>query len=159
MSKTRPFRRVEALRLSCPKCGVPSGKLCRGPRGALRRLHPERLAAVPYRPYRRPGQTVLPLGDASPVATPKPAGDDFYLTDAWRAVRYKALKRSSGACECCGAGPMSAHPLHVDHIKPRSRFPELALVASNLQVLCEDCNVGKGSADETDWRPSQKVQA
>lgn len=43
--------------------------------------------------------------------------------------------------------------MHVDHIKPRSKYPALELVLSNLQVLCEDCNLGKLAHDETDWRP------
>lgn len=42
--------------------------------------------------------------------------------------------------------------MHVDHIKPFSRYPELAMKLSNLQLLCEDCNQGKGVRDETDWR-------
>lgn len=76
----------------------------------------------------------------------------FLESDEWRRVRYQALKRSKGCCECCGSRGTRGHPLHVDHIKPRSKFPELALVLSNLQVLCEDCNIGKGAWDETDWR-------
>jgi 5-methylcytosine-specific restriction endonuclease McrA len=43
--------------------------------------------------------------------------------------------------------------MHVDHIKPRSLFPLLAADPENLQVLCEDCNVGKSNVDTTDWRP------
>jgi 5-methylcytosine-specific restriction endonuclease McrA len=42
--------------------------------------------------------------------------------------------------------------INVDHIKPRRKYPELALTESNLQVLCGTCNHGKGSWDETDWR-------
>jgi 5-methylcytosine-specific restriction endonuclease McrA len=42
--------------------------------------------------------------------------------------------------------------LNVDHIKPRRRFPELSLDPDNLQVLCGNCNTGKGSWDTTDWR-------
>lgn len=42
--------------------------------------------------------------------------------------------------------------IHVDHIKPRSKFPELSLVQSNLQILCADCNLGKSNKDQTDWR-------
>lgn len=51
----------------------------------------------------------------------------------------------------CG---VAAHKkeLHVDHIKPRAEFPELSLVKENLQVLCVDCNMGKGAWDETDFR-------
>jgi hypothetical protein len=42
--------------------------------------------------------------------------------------------------------------LHVDHIKSRSKHPDLALEITNLQVLCADCNIGKSNTDETDWR-------
>lgn len=79
----------------------------------------------------------------------------FYSTEDWRIVRYKALKLSNGLCQCCGAGPMPGKPLHVDHIKPRSKFPQLELVLSNLQVLCEDCNLGKLAWDDTDWRSDE----
>ena len=34
--------------------------------------------------------------------------------------------------------------IHVDHIKPRSKYPKLALDQSNLQPLCETCNLKKG---------------
>jgi 5-methylcytosine-specific restriction endonuclease McrA len=34
---------------------------------------------------------------------------------------------------------------NVDHIKSRKKFPELPLNPKNLQVLCADCNAGKGN--------------
>lgn len=77
--------------------------------------------------------------------------DNFFRTMEWRQVRYLAL-RNSGGCNCCGARAKDGVVLHVDHIKPRKDYPELALSLDNLQVLCEDCNVGKGSWDQTDWR-------
>ena len=80
--------------------------------------------------------------------TGKRAKEDFYDSEAWRMLRYQALKRSNKRCELCGA----TSKLHVDHIKPRSRYPELALRLDNLQVLCRDCNLGKGAWDSTDWR-------
>lgn len=83
------------------------------------------------------------------VGNPDPP---FYQSDEWRAVRYLALKAAKGACQCCGTRGTKFTPLHVDHIKPRSKFPDLSLVASNLQVLCRDCNLGKSNRDETDWR-------
>lgn len=76
----------------------------------------------------------------------------FYDTPEWKRIRYEALKRSNGHCECCGAGPEHGARLNVDHIKPRQRYPELALELSNLQVLCAWCNEGKGGWDRTDWR-------
>ena len=89
-----------------------------------------------------------------PVVTMRQLRRDFYRSDAWRALRYEALKLHGGKCQCCGRGPSDGVALHVDHIKPRSKYPELQLVLSNLQVLCEDCNLGKGARDETDWRPA-----
>jgi rubredoxin len=76
----------------------------------------------------------------------------FYESDAWRTVRYRALKLYGTACQCCGNRASPEKPLHVDHIKPRGKYPELELEISNLQVLCRDCNLGKGAWDETDWR-------
>ena len=51
----------------------------------------------------------------------------------------------------CGASGKQT-VLHVDHIKPRSKYPELALDPNNLQVLCKDCNLGKSNLYNTDWR-------
>lgn len=71
----------------------------------------------------------------------------------WRLLRYEALKKANGACECCGATPESSgQPLHVDHIKPKSIYPHLEFELLNLQVLCADCNIGKGNWDEMNWR-------
>lgn len=79
--------------------------------------------------------------------------DGFYDSEAWMRLRYQALKLRGGRCQCCGEQPTRHNPLHVDHIKPRSRFPHLALTLDNLQVLCKKCNLGKGAWDDTDWRP------
>ena len=42
--------------------------------------------------------------------------------------------------------------MHVDHIKPRSKFPDLELEFDNLQILCKACNLGKSNKDQTDFR-------
>jgi hypothetical protein len=88
--------------------------------------------------------------------TPKAArpSRDFYQSDAWRAVRYEALKLHGARCQCCGRSSREGVVIHVDHIKPRSKYPQLELVLANLQVLCEDCNLGKMARDQTDWRPA-----
>lgn len=79
--------------------------------------------------------------------------DAFLRSSEWRRLRYEVLKRNGGRCQCCGATAAAGNTINVDHIKPRRRFPELALAIDNLQVLCGDCNAGKGNWDETDWRP------
>lgn len=76
---------------------------------------------------------------------------DFYYSREWRALRYKALVKHGRQCQCCGAKPPQI-VLHVDHIKPRSLHPELELDLDNLQILCEDCNLGKSNKDDTDFR-------
>ena len=74
------------------------------------------------------------------------------MTYEWRKVRMEALKKYGAKCQCCGATPASGAVMNVDHIKPRKLFPHLALDLNNLQVLCHDCNHGKGNWDMTDWR-------
>jgi len=77
---------------------------------------------------------------------------DFYSSKKWREVRYIALQQSGGTCSLCGARSSDGVQLHVDHIKPRSKFPKYQFDLDNLQILCEDCNLGKSNYDDTDWR-------
>lgn len=94
-----------------------------------------------------------PRGMMNPNKRARAVKNAFYLSDEWRTVRYRALVLHGGACQCCGAtAKTSGRPMHVDHVKPRSKYPELQLEINNLQVLCEDCNKGKSAWDETDWR-------
>jgi hypothetical protein len=93
------------------------------------------------------------------LAQNKAAGDDndprsdaFLQSAAWRRLRYRILKERGARCEACGRGPKDGVVMNCDHIKPRRRYPELALDPNNIQVLCADCNHGKGNWDETDWR-------
>lgn len=78
--------------------------------------------------------------------------EKFYSSREWRELRYLALKNTDGRCECCGAAAKDGASLHVDHIKPRASRPDLQLSLSNLQVLCVDCNIGKGAWDDTNWK-------
>lgn len=67
----------------------------------------------------------------------------------------EALKKHGARCQCCGASPQTGAVINVDHVKPRKLFPELALSLDNLQILCHECNHGKGNWDQTDWRPDE----
>jgi 5-methylcytosine-specific restriction endonuclease McrA len=78
--------------------------------------------------------------------------DAFLESYAWRQIRLIVLKRDGRRCVCCGATPDTGAVMHVDHIKPRRLFPELALDEKNLQVLCSECNHGKGNWDQTDFK-------
>lgn len=80
---------------------------------------------------------------------PPQAKDTFFLSKRWKSLRYKVIKKNGGVCQACKT-PSKA--IHVDHIKPRSKFPNLEWDPDNLQVLCAECNIGKGNHDFTDWR-------
>jgi 5-methylcytosine-specific restriction endonuclease McrA len=82
--------------------------------------------------------------------------DGFYESKEWKQARYQTLRDHGRRCACCGATPATGAIMHVDHIKPRYKFPELSLDLNNLQVLCSDCNEGKGAWDSTDFRPGVK---
>jgi 5-methylcytosine-specific restriction endonuclease McrA len=77
---------------------------------------------------------------------------EFWESPEWLKLRYTVLQKYGARCQCCGASAADGVRIHVDHILPRSKFPRLELVESNLQVLCEACNLGKGNYDFTDWR-------
>ena len=60
-------------------------------------------------------------------------------------LRQEVLRRDNFTCRNCGASPRKnpAVTLHVDHIKPIAKGGLTEL--SNLQTLCQDCNLGKGT--------------
>ncbi len=87
-----------------------------------------------------------------------PVSDEFLSSFEWRSLRMMALKQHGATCQCCGASPKTGAVMHVDHIKPRKLFPQLALDLNNLQVLCGECNHGKGNWDQTDWREATAKQ-
>ena len=73
----------------------------------------------------------------------------------WKRARYLAFVIYGNKCTCCGRHA-SQVPVNIDHIKPRSRFPELATDLRNLQPLCEECNIAKCSWEMTDWRSTEQ---
>jgi hypothetical protein len=69
----------------------------------------------------------------------------FYLTADWRQLRRRVIERDGNVCGRCNQSIQDQGDLTVDHIKARSKYPELALALSNLQVLCRRCNSSKGT--------------
>lgn len=87
-------------------------------------------------------------------------GDDpFFESFAWREIRYATLRRYGFKCMACGSSKEDGAVIQVDHIRPRSRYPHLALVDSNLQVLCRPCNTGKSNIFEDDFTAMSATQA
>jgi len=71
-------------------------------------------------------------------------GKKFYSSKAWRELRYKILVKHGKKCAACGTTDKNME-YHVDHIKPRSLYPHLALDPKNLRVCCKDCNLGRSN--------------
>lgn len=80
------------------------------------------------------------------------ASEEFLKTYEWRKLRQVVIEKYGNKCMCCGAIPANGTYLCVDHVLPRKKYPELALNLSNLQILCNVCNHGKGNWSVKDWR-------
>lgn len=79
---------------------------------------------------------------------------EFYKSWEWKKLRLTVIKRYGKKCMCCG----SDEKIVVDHIKPVSTNWFMRLDFENLQVLCNDCNMGKSNDDFTDFRPIEAMQ-
>lgn len=78
------------------------------------------------------------------------SGEAFYKSREWKELRLLALANCR-SCQACGRRPPDVI-LHVDHVKPRYTHPHLSLALDNLQILCHECNEGKGAWCEADFR-------
>jgi len=82
--------------------------------------------------------------------------DPFYTSHQWHKLRSKVKakwKANHMPCGYCGK-PLDwqAKPI-VDHIKPRSTHPQLALDETNLMVVHHRCNTRKYHFQENAKRP------
>lgn len=58
-------------------------------------------------------------------------------------LRFNILERDKYTCQACGATPQDGVTLEIDHIQPIAKGGTDD--PSNLQVLCRECNAGKGA--------------
>lgn len=79
--------------------------------------------------------------------------DKFYKSKAWLVVRRTVLIRDNYKCQWCGARVTLRFDAHVDHIKKRRDYPELALDPRNLQTLCSTCHNKFKQSQEKKPRP------
>lgn len=66
--------------------------------------------------------------------------------EKWRHPDIKAALRTETDSKCayCEARIEDVSFSHVEHLLPKSKFPELSHSWSNLTMACEVCNVAKG---------------
>jgi 5-methylcytosine-specific restriction endonuclease McrA len=62
--------------------------------------------------------------------------------NAFEPVRMAVAERDNWTCQECGR-PVTRRDLHIDHVVPRAAGGSDE--PSNLQVLCEPCNLKKGT--------------
>lgn len=60
-----------------------------------------------------------------------------------KRVRYEIFQKFNNRCAICGRSASDGAVLHVDHILAIANGGTSDV--DNLQVLCEDCNIGKGA--------------
>ena len=73
--------------------------------------------------------------------------EQFYSSPEWNIIRKQVIKQKGRVCAECGRRIIRNIDITVDHIKPRSKYPELSLKIENLRVLCRSCNSKKGDRE------------
>jgi hypothetical protein len=86
----------------------------------------------------------IPSNKKPLVLKKKTWSQEFLDSPEWKALRADFFATAEKVCRKCG----STDELQVDHIKPKSKYPELALDKSNLQILCWPCNRTKAAREE-----------
>jgi len=61
-------------------------------------------------------------------------------------VRFNVFKKCNYSCKFCGRNVNDGVKLEVDHIIPKSKGGSNHI--DNLQILCRECNIGKGNKYE-----------
>ena len=97
----------------------------------------------------------LPVHKPATKRTQKKVRHEFYDSDAWQKLRRKAIRKYGCKCMKCEIKNVE---MHVDHIKPRSLYPDLELDFNNLQILCKGCNMEKSNLNEIDYRPTTIIK-
>jgi len=105
--------------------------------------HQQPYATATPLPAPEPTKPITPPNDAFNYIAPQ-IKEAFYKSDAWLHLRAVVLRLGRYRCKHCGASGNQAR-LHVDHIIPITVDWSRRLDITNLQVLCEYCNMGKSN--------------
>lgn len=76
--------------------------------------------------------------------SPRAKFERWKATEDGKIWKEKQHKRQEGYCAECKIR-IEIKGSHIDHIKPISKFPGLAIDVKNLRLLCPDCNTRKGN--------------
>lgn len=78
----------------------------------------------------------------------------FYSSPEWSRLRDLVIKEEGRVCVECQRDIKEDIDVTVDHIRPRSKYPDLALKRENLRVLCRQCNSRK---KDREWADSSSL--
>jgi 5-methylcytosine-specific restriction endonuclease McrA len=76
----------------------------------------------------------------------------FFYSNDWRLLKNYVYSKYENICVCCG----SDKELQIDHIKPITKAPSLALHHNNLQILCKTCNQIKSNKSNARFKRIKK---
>ncbi len=80
----------------------------------------------------------------------------FYISKEWRQKSKEIIERDKGKCQNCKRKGKVTNARQVHHVKYLRKFPELALIDSNLESICDACHneehkKAKGIVTEERW--------
>ncbi|RYZ89010.1 MAG: HNH endonuclease [Proteobacteria bacterium] len=61
------------------------------------------------------------------------------------SIKEALLKATFSKCMYCESKPLATASCDVEHIKPKSLFPNLIFVWENLGIVCKACNTAKSN--------------
>jgi len=71
----------------------------------------------------------------------------IYSSPEWAKLRLQVIKEGDRICSICRRLITQDDDLTIDHIRPISKYPDLAYAKNNLQILCRSCNSAKGNRE------------
>lgn len=90
------------------------------------------------------------LGNSKPKPDSARGSNHYYWKGgSWNYIKTLVRLRDKDVCQCTGAcqshlsekcGFSDSYIMHVDHIKPKKLYPELALSLDNLMTVCPNCH-------------------
>jgi rubredoxin len=94
--------------------------------------------------YQHKGTTLIEWFDLGlPEPEPEPEPEPIKRQPIKPSLRFEILKRDNYRCQMCGVTAKDGATLEIDHIHPVSKGGTNE--PDNLQVLCRECNAGKGA--------------
>lgn len=99
---------------------------------------PKRRLSEAHKQALRKGHKQMSPESRARMSRGKGEANHLWSGGNWRYWKTQALIRDDYTCQVCGFSERAI--MEVDHIKQRSKFPELALDINNLVTLCPNCH-------------------